>query len=89
MLELYPEHEKLKLIHNESQAIGLFLEYLGEKNLAVCEYKDPDASVWDGPEGYWPVREDRETLLAEYFDIDRTILESEKLAMLESIGSTL
>ena len=45
----YPEHEKLKAVHDQSQAIGEFMEWLGGKGLSLGAYhkhtegcKNPD-----------------------------------------------
>lgn len=84
----YPEHEKLKLVQDNSQTVGEFLEFLGEKDLVVCKYQEttPDEEEgWDGPEGYWPDRTSKEKLLAEFFDIDLIKLEAEKVEMIKSM----
>ncbi len=81
----YSEHEKLKKIQDKSQCVGEFLEFLGLKQLSVCEYKDPETSDWDGPEGYWPDRTTTEALLAEFFKIDTVKLEEEKVDMLATL----
>ena len=65
----YPEHEKLKAIHHESQAIGSFLEWM--KSEYPKETRLPPYSI--------------QFLLAEYFEIDEDKLELEKRAMLETI----
>ena len=74
----YPEHEKLKAVQEESQAIGEFLEFGG---YTLCEISDahPDAFPWA------PVRKSINDILAEYFCIDQKKLEEEKRAMLESM----
>lgn len=72
----FPEHEKLKLIKDKSQAIGEFLEWLGaEKGLHVAQ--------WISEHRLMPANYSTEKLLAEFFDIDLDKLEDEKRAMIE------
>ena len=97
----YPEHEKLARVKNHSQAIGQFLEWLqGEKDVFLQVYKQweeerESMAEWAGEsvprtymaqcEGYVPLGASTTDLLGEYFDIDQTALEGEKVAMLEAI----
>lgn len=79
----YPEHDKLKAVMEQSQAIGEFIENNGKYVLAE--------SV--AVEGYShlqliPVHRPINDILAEYFDIDLSALESEKRAMLEKLRGT-
>jgi hypothetical protein len=75
----YPEHEKLKLVKDRSQAIGEFLDWLSD--------------VKDWHLGYHVSRIDAllpasyniQRLLAEYFEIDLDKLEAEKLAIIEEM----
>lgn len=63
----YPEHEKLRLVSEKSQACGEFLDWLIERG-------------WEPREGGSAnVRK----LLAEFFEIDQELLEREKEHMLE------
>src|SRR6266516_6765252 len=41
----YPEHEKLKAVKDASQAIGEFIEWLGENGYHICERQDTDGPV--------------------------------------------
>lgn len=74
----YEEHEKLKLIRDQSQLVGNFLEWCEDKGMYLYESK---------PDCEWPVpvRKRKEELLAEFFEINLRQLENEKLHMLEEI----
>ena len=77
---IYPEHEKLQKIKDQSQAIGEFLEWLRyTKDYRICIY---DPNDYDH---YIPVFTSTNDLLAEYFDIDQNKLESEKQEILEEL----
>lgn len=79
----YPEHEKLKIVKPQSQAIGDFLTWLQENGLTICEVQEKHP--WDAV--YHPVRKTIERFLAEYFEIDLVKLELEKRTMLEEFRS--
>ena len=72
----FPEHEKMQKIQKKSQAIGEFLEWIRDKDIEFC--------LWDehGDE-FVPFRDSVEKILATYFGIDLTKIETEKRAMLE------
>ena len=73
----YPEHDKLKKVQGNSQAIGEFLDWLvQEKRIFLATSIDGD---------FYPAHQNNIKLLAEYFDIDLTILEEEKSMMLQTI----
>ena len=75
----YPEHEKLEKVRLFSQAIGEFLDWMGnEKMYFIAEYPP-------GSDYAQRVHANAQDLLAEYFKIDRTILEREKRTMLSEI----
>lgn len=74
----YPEHNKLHLIKDESQAQGDFLEWLGEQKIRLCVWSDEDKE-------YAPIYESTEKLLARYHEIDLNKLEQEKRAMLDAL----
>ena len=70
----YPEHDKLAKIRDKSQAIGEFVEWLAGQGIHFGTYDDFDR--------FQMVRADIEGRLADYFNIDLTVLEDEKRAML-------
>lgn len=67
----YPEHEKMKKVHEASQAIGEFLEFLESKGFTI-ERNEMTYRNFNG-------------LLAEFFDVDLKKIELEKRAMLTDI----
>lgn len=73
----YPEHEKLKAVKDRSQCVGEFIEWLGENNMAVCEFTGGNIDHW------WPTGKPIRKLLAQFFEIDEEKLEAEKRQMLE------
>lgn len=79
MSESYPEHEKLKLISDQSDTIGEFLESAG---YVLAQYQDV--------EGYrdpmlLPVSTTTQQILANYFEIDLKKIQQEKQHMLAQI----
>lgn len=73
-----PECDKLLKVKDRSQEIGDFLEWLAGQEVELCTYVDKD--------GYHPVRESTEQLLAEYFGIDLAKIEQEKRAIMKTLG---
>jgi hypothetical protein len=72
-----PECEKLVKVAKDSQKIGDFLEWLfGEKNYTLGK--------WHG-DYLRPVHERIEELLAEYFGIDLSKVETERREMLKAL----
>lgn len=79
----YPEHEKLRAVSEQSQAIGEFLEWLERKGIWLC-MREPDNPPFEGR--FYPhTLGSNDRILAEYFDIDLTEIEREKRAMLEGV----
>jgi len=75
----YPEHEKLQKIQDKSQTIGEFLDWLGyEHEYFICE-KSGKYQEW------YPISQNHQKLLAQYFDINLDKLEQEKKQMLEAL----
>lgn len=72
----YPEHEKMKAVKPQSQAIGEFILWAQEQGLLLCKA---------GERGWWPTHESIEQILARHFDIDLGKIEAEKQHMLEEI----
>ena len=64
----YPEHEKMKKVYVERQAIGEFLEFLQNEGFTIQRNE--------------MVYRDFNGLLAEFFDVDLKKVELEKRAML-------
>jgi hypothetical protein len=77
----YPQHDKLRAVKRESQAIGEFLDWLQNTRKPSVQLAVNAKDVTLASE-LWPKIED---LLAEYFGIDRAALELEKLAMIEGL----
>ena len=75
IMEQYPEHAKMILINDQSQAVGEFLETSG---YMLCEFDE-------GTHEWMPVNKTVERMLADHFGIDLDKIEAEKRAMLESL----
>lgn len=71
----YPQHEKLKAVKDQSQAIGEFLEWLNEKDFVVAKFDARNCMLY---QEYLAM----DRILAEHFEIDLNALEAEKRAML-------
>ena len=76
-MTLYPEHEKLKKVAHLSQEIGSFLDWIEGKGIWLAYYPDNSNNLM-------PYFYTAGPFLAEYFGIDRAVLEDEKIAMLEA-----
>lgn len=72
---MYPQHEKLNAVKDQSQTIGDFLEWLNEKDFVVAKFDARNCMLY-------PEYLSMDRILAEYFEIDLNALESEKRAML-------
>lgn len=78
----YPEHDRMRLISDESQSIGRFLDWLqDEKGCVICQSDE----IFPGEFEYAPIRTPPERLLAQYFDINLDVIENEKQQMLEEL----
>lgn len=77
----YPEHDKLQVVHEDSQIIGEFLDWMSDQGIHRGVYDD------DFYEGAFMRRSNKNIteLLSEYFEIDQDKLEAEKLAILDDI----
>ena len=93
-----PECEKLSAVHEESQKLGLFLDWLFSTNGTLCQFRDAvmydedgeitsrwSENVCSDPEGFYPNGKSIEKILAEYFEIDLNKVEKERSALLEYI----
>ena len=77
---VYPEHEKMHAVKDESQKLGTFLDWMfNERNWDLC-YVNDDADYQLVEDGH-----QIQKILAEYFDIDLSKIEEEKQAMLEDL----
>jgi hypothetical protein len=88
-----PECEKLAKVHEESQKIGFFLEWLFYAKGVLCKWHDArkewvdekhDDYFWES-QGYYPIRENIDQILADYFEIDMNKIDAERNALLNSI----
>lgn len=79
-----PTLDKMLAVRNESQAIGEFLEWAKSQGLFLAEH-----TQYDGFRDQTLVVSSRsvETILADHFGIDLNAAESEKRAILASLGS--
>lgn len=75
----YPEHEKLQKVKGYTQAIGEFLDWLGERGIYLAEWER-------NSERMFPIGGKRNIdLIAEFYDLDRDALEEEKRVMLRTV----
>lgn len=86
----YPEHDKLQLVKDRSQACGEFMDWLlNEKKIELAEWGVDQDEAADHPEAetpfLWPISRPWTSLLAEFFGIDEKKLEAETVAMLEEM----
>ena len=79
----------------QSQAIGQFLEWLGDQNIQLAKYHEHGENCTERARecGYSendlaPHRESTEAIRARYFNIDLKKVEEEKRALLEEIGTS-
>jgi hypothetical protein len=123
-----PTLDKMKSVHDKSQSIGEFIDWLRSTSREVCvlrqegnngepcyrwkdgvtvstltrkpiegtrptrlDFMNDDAeynpSFCEWQEGYYPEGKSIEKLLAEYFEIDITAAENERVAVLEHVRS--
>ena len=65
---MFPEHEKLQEIKNQSQIIGEFLDWLEDRGISLCVYEESD-NLCDGFDpSYYRICTNAEKLLAQYFE---------------------
>lgn len=77
----YPEHAKLAKVSDQTQAVHDFMTWLHEEHGVVLAVYD------ENDDGIHPTRlhlagVDMHTAIADFFDIDMTLIEREKRAML-------
>lgn len=73
--ELYPEHQKMMLVSEQSQAIGAFID---NTEYTLCKWNEE-------LEQYVPLSGSINDVLAEYYEIDMAEIEREKRAMLATM----
>lgn len=85
-----PELNRMKAVQSQSQAIGAFIEWLGNNKLTICQHDDGNwhytetgEKDYRNLEGYYPDRRNIERILADYFEIDLDKVEKEKSALLD------
>ena len=76
---IYPEHEKIADVQNESQAVGEFLDSCGYTLCRWNEYEGRYRGAWV------PVPGSIESILADHYGIDLDALGREKRAMLDAL----
>lgn len=85
----YPEHQKLKAISHDSNAIGAFLDWLPQAGIALHDLNAPkQMEQWEMrtlSDEFYPVRKSIQDILAEYFKIDQKLIDQEKQAMMDSL----
>lgn len=98
----YPEHERLRAIKDQSQAIGEFLDWMSTQGVVrarwgchhgyvtTAEVQDepPECRLCTQTDKLWPDTTRIPDLLASYFGIDQVKLEDEKQAMLETLRAS-
>jgi hypothetical protein len=77
-----PECERLHAVHEESQKIGEFIEWLGENSYVLANWIKRNPR-WD--EELAPANISTNALLAQYYDIDLDKVEDERRAILEAL----
>lgn len=87
-----PELDKVRAVHERSQAIGNFIEWLQEKGIHLGKHHQHDDDCFSGGFRMCGYKQDElvrfhysiSGLLAEHFDIDLQKVEAEKMAILEA-----
>ena len=77
----YPQLAKMQEVQDTSQAIGEFLEWLGEQRIDLCSIIQGA-----GHDRWAPITDGTEKLLARYFDIDLNAVERERRAVLAAVA---
>lgn len=76
-MSTYPEHDKMEAAQPAARVIGEFLEWMtGPRGLEIVRYQRGNRVT---------VPVDIETLLYQYFEIDRDKIEAEKQQILDDI----
>ncbi len=77
----FPQLARMQAVQEQSQAIGEFIEWLGQNGMAICTSEE-------GLRGdrFYPVMVPTEELLARHFDVDLQAAEKERRATLAAIS---
>lgn len=78
------ELDKIVKVHEDSQRIGEFLEWLAEQEIVLAEWTGSDCDEC-GDEPLMRISQNREQLLANYFEIDLVKAEKERQALLDTV----
>ena len=78
-----PELESIREVHEDSQRIGEFLEWLAEQEIVLAKWTGSECGRCG--EGLMEISQSREQLLANYFVIDLVKAEKERQAILDDI----
>lgn len=82
MAKTYPEHDALRRVQPQSQAIHEFMEWVGtEKRLCLAGYAD----VEERSNRLFPTTKNLTDLVAEFLEIDLKKLENEKLQTIDEM----
>ncbi len=77
----FPQLARMQAVQEQSQAIGEFIDWLGQNGMAICTSED-------GLRGdrFYPVMAPIEELLARHFGVDLQAAEKERRATLAAIS---
>lgn len=79
----FPELAKMQAVQDQSQAIGEFIEWLGENGMAICS-----GNAGLRGDSFYPVAVATEEMLARHFRIDLKAVEQERRAVLAAHTQT-
>lgn len=77
----FPQLAKMQAVQEQSQAIGEFIDWLGQNGMVICASED-------GMRGgrFYPVMVPTEELLARHFEVDLRAAEKERRATLAALA---
>jgi hypothetical protein len=79
----YPQLSVMVSVQGQSQAIGDFIEWLGENGMVICTSSEGLRGT-----NFCPVLESTEKLLARHFGVDLDAVERERRQMLAEFSRT-
>lgn len=79
-----PHLARMQAVQEQSQAIGEFIEWLGQNGMAICTSEE-------GLRGdfFYPVMVSTEELLARHFEVDLQAAEKERRATLAALAAAI